>query len=161
MEIIRRHSDYGIRTLAYLATNGEAMAPCGEIARACGISKGFAYKILQRLVRAGYVTSRPGRPGGFQLCRSLDAITLYDVISLMQRPVEVSKCVLDARACKRRQVCGLSPKWGKLQDTIVGFLKSTSLQSLMSSPRSVTGRTRSTQSKESQPAGQTPARLLA
>ncbi|HDZ22476.1 hypothetical protein LCGC14_0494630 [marine sediment metagenome] len=141
MEIIRRHSDYGIRALAYLATSGKAMAPCGEIARACGISKGFAYKILQRLASAGLVTSRSGRVGGFRLCKSLDAITLYDVVSLMQGPVEVSKCVVDPRACKRGQVCGLSPKWRKLQDNIVGFLKSTSLQSLLSPPKSVAGRT--------------------
>ncbi len=131
MELVRRHTDYGIRALFELAGAGDGNVPCAEVADACGITKGFSYKVLQRLGNAGFVSSKPGRPGGFQLCKDLSAISLFDVVSALQGPVEISKCVRDGQACDRSKSCPLRTKWRELQGLVIDFLKQTTLQSVL------------------------------
>jgi len=129
MELVRRHTDYGIRALFQLAEKGPMR--CGQIAKACGITQGFSYKVLQKLKNAGFVTSRPGRPGGFELSKDLASISLFDVMSACQGPIEVSKCVEDPDDCDRNEGCPLSTKWRELQDLMIGSLKRTMLQSVL------------------------------
>ena len=131
MEIIRQHSDYAIRALLYLGVNKEARASCGELAKACEIPKSFAYKILRKLTNVGLITSYVGRPGGFQLCKDLKRISLYEVVEAVQGPVLVAKCILDCCDYGRRSKCRLSGQWHKLQDSNVRFLKKITLQTVL------------------------------
>ncbi len=74
MELIRRDTDYAIRGLVQLARIGKGPTPCQVIAGACDIPRSFAYKILRRMARAGFVSSRGGRFGGFALRRLVDGL---------------------------------------------------------------------------------------
>ncbi len=132
MELVRRHTDYGARLLLELAGADSDTVPCAELSNACDITKGFSYKVLQKMGSAGLVSSKPGRPGGFQLCKDLGAISLLDVITALQGPIEVSKCVRHPQVCVRSPDCPVLAKWQELQELIVDFLKQTTLQSVLS-----------------------------
>ena len=64
-----------------------------EIARVIDVSSAQTAKILQLLVWGGFVTSRRGSKGGFQLADSTDQITMGEVINffLTRHPVESEK----------------------------------------------------------------------
>jgi Rrf2 family protein len=129
--MIRRHSDYGVRALLYLATANRPAVPCAELASACAIPKSFAYKVLRKLRAGGLVDGRQGRPGGFNLCGNPAAISLLDVVEVMQGSVTVSRCVMECSVCQNAAACPLSVKWKELQDRIVHFLKQITLQDLL------------------------------
>lgn len=131
-QIIRRHSDYAIRALLFLSGCEETVTPCAEIARACAISKSFAYKILKKLSRAGFARSFPGRPGGFRLAMKPQDISLYDVIQVMQGSTLVSECVVTPACCGRSDGCMVSEKWRVLHEMMIDFLSSTSLGNILS-----------------------------
>lgn len=130
-QIIRRHSDYAIRALLFLSGCEETITPCGEIAKACAISKSFAYKILRKLSRAGLTRSFPGRPGGFLLAKKPQDISLYDVIQVMQGSTLVSECVVTPACCGRSEGCIVSEKWHVLHQMMIEFLSSTSLGNIL------------------------------
>lgn len=131
MDIIRRHTDYAIRALVKLACIDPAVVPCRELAVACGIPKSFAYKILKKLSECGLVTSFVGSPGGFRLRKDPAEISFYEIVEAAQGPVSVAGCILDRCEYGHKNNCPVSAKWCKLQDSIVGFLKQTTLKDLL------------------------------
>ncbi|GHG20586.1 transcriptional regulator [Streptomyces zaomyceticus] len=52
----------------------------------------YLNKQLQALARAGIVTSVSGPKGGFRLARTLDRITLMDVVAAIEGPGEAFRC---------------------------------------------------------------------
>ena len=66
--MFKLQTDYALRTLIYLA-HIDAQASVQEIATAYGISRDHLFKVVQQLVRLGFVVSRPGRNGGVRLGR--------------------------------------------------------------------------------------------
>lgn len=131
MEIIRRHTDYAVRALVKLASTDPDVVPCRELAEVCGIPRSFAYKILKKLAKGGLVASFVGSPGGFRLRKNPSRISLHDIVEAAQGPVSVAKCILDRCEYGRRSDCPVSAEWRKLQDSIVGFLKQTTLQDIL------------------------------
>jgi Rrf2 family protein len=69
----------GLKALCCLARSGREMQS-REVAKAIDVSIPETAKILQLLVWGGFVTSRRGSKGGFQLATSPDQITMSDVI---------------------------------------------------------------------------------
>lgn len=48
------------------------------------VSDSYLKKILRKLVLADIIFSNPGKDGGFQLSRSIEDITLYDVYAALE-----------------------------------------------------------------------------
>ena len=131
MEIIRRPTDYAVRALVRLASTDPDVVPCRELAEVCGIPRSFAYKILNKLAKSGSVASFVGSPGGFRLRIPPSEITLHRIVEAAQGPVSVAKCILDRCEFGHKSSCPVSAEWRKLQDSIVAFLKQTTLQDIL------------------------------
>jgi Rrf2 family protein len=78
-----------LKALCCLADAKTAMQAPG-IAERIDVPKAETAKILQLLVWGGFVTSRRGTKGGFQLATSADGITMGEVIDffLARHPIE-------------------------------------------------------------------------
>ena len=123
MEIIKADTDYATRVLVSLAQNsGQGPIGAKRLAREQGIPEDFAYKILQRLGKAGFVRSRMGSRGGFELAQAPDQISLLNVLEAIQGPVTVRRCVLGVNTCARRGACPVAAQLVKLQDNMTAFL---------------------------------------
>lgn len=68
----------------------------------------FALKILGKLAGAGLVNSFKGNKGGYELGRAADKITLLDVISAVEGPCLLSRCLCDTEegGCCNRGASG-------------------------------------------------------
>lgn len=85
---ISAKSDYAVRALCVLACAAEGTSvKAGDIAGAQGIPHHFLDQILLDLRRAGIVESRRGPEGGHRLARPACAITVADVIRVMDGPL--------------------------------------------------------------------------
>ena len=81
----RIETDYGIRTMLYLALNCDgSFIPSAKIAEGMGIPPKVLPRVLVRLSHSGLVRSKQGVSGGHQLNRPRDAITLLDIIQCME-----------------------------------------------------------------------------
>jgi Rrf2 family protein len=81
---------HALLNLAWAATD----CPVPTAALAAGHDHPPAYlnKQLQRLVKAGLLTSEPGAKGGFRLARGLESITLLDVVDAIEGPDPLFRC---------------------------------------------------------------------
>jgi len=130
--MVRRDTDYAMRALVYLAEHQEDNAiTVKTIAENSAIPLDYAYKIMRKLGETGITESRLGSQGGFVLKRSPSDITLLDVIEAIQGPVSVSNCVSDPDFCPRHITCKVSPKWAKIQQSMISLLQSTTLASII------------------------------
>ena len=89
--MITRESDYAIRILRALK-NGEQQT-IEQICQRELVPRQFAYKILKKLDRAGMVSIRRGAGGGCSLGRSLETLTLLDVIRAIDRDFFLKPCL--------------------------------------------------------------------
>ena len=85
---ISAKSDYALRALCVLATAPDGAAvKADDIARAQQIPRTFLDAILLELRRADIVDSRRGPDGGHRLARPSYAITVADVVRVMDGPL--------------------------------------------------------------------------
>ncbi len=70
-----------------------------RIAGQMGASRNHLAKVMQRLVKDGFVRSTRGPAGGFVLNKSPEDITLLNIYESIEGPVELSGCPLDHKIC--------------------------------------------------------------
>jgi Rrf2 family protein len=87
-------SEYALLALVYLGRrSSEGLISSAAIARAQQIPPRFLDQILLALKRAHLVRSVKGRGGGFQLAREPGAITLAEVVRLLDGPLAPTESV--------------------------------------------------------------------
>ena len=70
-----------------------------ELAHRLGASEAHLAKVMQRLVKAGLVSSYRGPSGGFVLSCDPAETTLLQVYEAVEGPLTVRDCLLDERRC--------------------------------------------------------------
>ncbi|MFC4606054.1 RrF2 family transcriptional regulator [Rhodococcus kronopolitis] len=79
--------DYAVRALVELAAAGDGPVKADRLAQAQAVPHKFLEAVLGELRRAGMVSSRRGRDGGYWLARPAAEITVADVIRAMEGPL--------------------------------------------------------------------------
>ncbi|MBS4021021.1 MAG: Rrf2 family transcriptional regulator [Dethiobacter sp.] len=127
---LARRSDYSLRTLIYLAEN-KGRITNHELAQVLGISSNHLYKIVQTLSRAGYLRTSAGREGGVELGKSAHEITLLEIIRLVEGPINLSDCFLNADECFLVSKCKLRKKIKEAQNILIGMFSETTIEDLL------------------------------
>ncbi len=91
--LITRRSDYAMRICRILKKNREKVHNVREICEREEIPKAFAYKILRELEMGGLIKSERGNRGGYYLAKSLDELTIYDIISITEDDLVILHCM--------------------------------------------------------------------
>jgi Rrf2 family protein len=121
---LSRKSDYALRAIIFLATRGEGeISGLQEIAATARVSRPFLAKILNTLVRNGFVQSFRGVHGGFTLAKPPEQISFYEVIEAVDGPPNVNLC-LSGEECEIFKTCLMVPAWAHIQREIEQVLRS-------------------------------------
>jgi len=103
-----------------------------DLAERDGIPKKFLEIILLDLRNAGLLASRKGKGGGYYLARPAQAITIGQIVRLMDGPLAPVPCVSQTAyqpcaECHDEQACGIRLVMKDVRDAIAGILDKTSL----------------------------------
>lgn len=91
--MLTRKGKYGLKALVHLARLPEGeMALVGDIAAGNRIPRKFLDAILAELRDAGFVSSRKGRGGGYQLARPAASIGIGHVVRILDGPLAPIPC---------------------------------------------------------------------
>ncbi len=127
-------TEYGVICLAHMAKKAwPASVTVKEIAEHEGFSTTFAEKILQRLRRAGIVTSQQGNRGGWMLTREPARINLKEVVEALEGSTFEAFCAPKRRkhiVCKHFSLCKLKPIWYKTQKTLDDLYQGITLEAI-------------------------------
>ena len=96
---ISEAASLALHAMVLLAAHPEQRLAAGEIASELQASEAHLSKVLQRLARAGLVSSARGPKGGFVLRRKREEITLLEVFEAVDGPFPAGKCLLGLTAC--------------------------------------------------------------
>ncbi len=103
-----------------------------EIASAQDIPVRFLEQILLLLKRAGYLRSKKGPNGGYYLAKEPSAISVAEVIRVMDGPLAPIDCVSVTahEVCPRESSCGLRWLWKEVRDSVAEILEKTTFKDL-------------------------------
>ncbi|MCK0198780.1 Rrf2 family transcriptional regulator [Ancylobacter sp. 6x-1] len=101
---LTRYTDYAMRVLLFLGAEPERHHSIAAIAHAYAISQNHLMKVVNDLVKAGYLRSIRGRGGGIRLARPTEAIN----IGALVRHTEDGFDLVGCGTCRIAPACGLS-----------------------------------------------------
>jgi Rrf2 family protein len=84
---ISAKADYAVRALLEMAKDNQGPVTAERLADAQGIPRGFLLAILAEMRRGGLVHSQRGQAGGWLLARDPAAISVADVIRVVEGPL--------------------------------------------------------------------------
>jgi Rrf2 family transcriptional regulator, cysteine metabolism repressor len=85
---ITSKSPYAVLALAELArSSGEQPVPIGELARKRDVPVQFLEQLFAVLRRAGIISSQRGVKGGYRFARDPSAITVLEIVELLDGPL--------------------------------------------------------------------------
>lgn len=130
--------DYATRVLMELATaEGPKALSVHELAQRTGISQKYLEQIMNRLRSAQVVRSRRGANGGYELAQAADALTVGEVVRIMDGPLAPSPCASQTAhvacptyRCPSESACVLRGLWTDVRDAIAGVLDKTTFAEL-------------------------------
>ena len=123
---------YGLRTLMDIAIH-QAQGPVNlhDIAERQGISSKYLWQIVNLLKTAGLVRGMRGPKGGYVLLRAPEAITLLDVIQILEGPISLVECVDDPTICARMNHCVAHTVWTEVSQSVRDALARVTLAEIL------------------------------
>ena len=100
---ITQESDYALRILTALAEH-DSVIDANSLSEETSVTIRFTLKILNKLVKHGFVSSFKGVRGGYKLKKSTEEITLRSVIELIDGPIVIVRCLESSETCSLNSV---------------------------------------------------------
>ncbi|MBI5546065.1 MAG: Rrf2 family transcriptional regulator [Deltaproteobacteria bacterium] len=103
---ISEAANLALHTMILMASAPERPLRVNQATEVLPVSENHLAKVLQRLGRAGLVSSVRGPRGGFSLARPLAKITLLEVYEAIEGPLPTHYCLLGKPRCEGPCVLG-------------------------------------------------------
>ena len=122
--------DYAVRALVCMARHPHESMDVKTIARSEGLPEVFLAKLLQKLKKAGFISSKRGISGGFVLEINPVNISIMDVIEAVEG--------MDKMVCGLEKGSHLAEKriWGELSSYIEKHLRGVTVARLVADTES-------------------------
>jgi Rrf2 family transcriptional regulator, nitric oxide-sensitive transcriptional repressor len=125
-------TDYALRTLMYLAVR-PGRHPLKDVATFFAISPAHVAKVVQFLVKAGWIRSLRGIGGGIELARSPTEITIGEVVSRSEGDVHLLDCLAMEDVCVIQRFCRLKTVLSEAERLQRDYLQSVRLSDVLPS----------------------------
>lgn len=120
-------TDFGLRVMMRLASEPVAILTTGEIAREFQISYHHLTKVVQDLVRGGFLQTRQGAGGGISFARPPETITLGEVVRYLERQHALVECFAHDGNCLLTPACRLKGKLLAAENAFFAALDETTV----------------------------------
>jgi len=122
MRIVRALSDYEKRSVHVICEKEH-------------IPVHFAYKILKKLECAEIVSSVRGAFGGYQLAKSLDKISMFDIVNAMNDSLAITECLKMGHVCPNNdgshKQCKIHAELASMQYELIRMLRGRIMDELV------------------------------
>lgn len=130
---LSKRADYALLALSHLAVT-QAAAPerlvnTKEIAEQYEIPVELLAKLLQTLAKNGLVASHPGPTGGYKLLRSPAAISIGEVLTVIDGPLSILQCSNGhGDSCKQFSHCTIRDPLAEIERRVKNLLLDITLE---------------------------------
>jgi Rrf2 family transcriptional regulator, nitric oxide-sensitive transcriptional repressor len=121
-------TDLGLRALMRLAAEPQRAFTTEELAAELVISRNHLVKIVRDLSAAGFVRTRRGKGGGFQLAQPAQNITVGQIVRRLEARQAIVECFrADGGACVMSPACKLRGHLAKAEEAFMRALDTVAL----------------------------------
>jgi Rrf2 family protein len=103
--MLSKTAEYALRAVACLGNQAGHPASADVLAEKTKVPRRYLYRVLQDLVGADLVQSRPGPGGGYELNCEPDQVTILDIVNAVSPIERIRNCPLGLKSHK--QLCPL------------------------------------------------------
>jgi Rrf2 family transcriptional regulator, iron-sulfur cluster assembly transcription factor len=129
---ISTRTRYGIRTMLEIASSKpDSGIFQKDIARNQDISNKYLDHIIHELKASQLIRNVKGKKSGYMLTRKPSEISLYDIHNAFEPGICIIECQSGNYECKRQTGCLAVGFWKNLNDLIVGYFKSVTIDDLI------------------------------
>ena len=122
---------YGVKAMVDLAINyGKSPISIKSISSRQNISEYYLEQLFSVLRKAELIKSIRGANGGYILAKDPKEITVYQVLEVLEGPIEISTC-LDSDGCNNIDCCATRIVWKKIKDSIESVTMAITLQDIV------------------------------
>lgn len=134
--MLSKKCKYAIHALVYMAKEPDEKYLIRDISDECRIPKKFLEAILLELKRAGILTSKAGKGGGYTMRMRPDEVNLAEIIRLFDGAIASVPCATykfyqPCDECEDEATCAVRHAFLTVRNETVEMLKSKNLQSLV------------------------------
>jgi Rrf2 family protein len=134
--MITRATEYACLAMLYLAKQPPGTCcNTADIARVQRIPTSFLAKVINQLAKSGLVISRRGPLGGLELARAPEAITLRQIVEVIEGELAVNVCTSSQDYVCFRAGCSLKAAFHDAQHAYLDRLEAVTLASLVRDDR--------------------------
>ena len=131
---LTKEIDYAVRVVRALA--GGDRKTVEFVANKEHMPHQYAYKILKKLEKVGFVQGVRGREGGYYLAKPLEELTLLDIAASIGKPLVLNQCLRDGEfgACPNKGAhpqCTVHIELGRIQDVLVKELQKKNMKEVL------------------------------
>lgn len=143
-------TDYAIRIVCQLCENDNKLSTASTLSEQLGITYLYFMKVTGLLTKAGLLISVQGCNGGYQLAKSPDEITLYDIVEVMEGKIIINRCLEEDGYCSRNATshCVVHQYFNAVQSELVDMLKAKTIKAICKGQSSVSAPKSRSRSKE-------------
>ena len=123
------HALKAVVALAELSNNGFEGA--SSLAERIGAPQNYLGKLLQALARAGVLQSQKGSRGGFQLARSPESISLFDIVEPIDHVSRWAGCLMGQAKCSELAPCALHDGWETVRNAYLSMLETSTVADIL------------------------------
>lgn len=125
---LSRGGEYAIRGIIYIASMKPGIiVQIKEIEKARNISGYFLVKVFSKLSNSGILQSVRGSRGGFRLAKPLNKISVLDIITAIEGPVNYNDCFI----CDNAGKCKMKGVWEEVKNKMIKVLESKKLSDIV------------------------------
>lgn len=132
---------YGLRAVIEIAKSYGSDIPAKrkDIAANQGISDSYLENILIVLKNAGIIETTRGANGGYILCRDPAQISVLEIVTTLEGPLDLVDCVSKPSACMKSSSCSAHCLWKEISDNLKSMLEKKSLKDMLDKESSFSG----------------------
>ncbi len=131
--MLSKKTKYGLKALSYIAKK-ECKDPVSisEIAKCENISQKYLESILLNLKKAGILSSKKGKTGGYYLLKEPEDIPMSKIIRVLEGPIAMLPCVSlnfyeKCDDCPDEEACSVHELMIQVRDSTLKILENTTL----------------------------------
>jgi Rrf2 family protein len=130
--MFNKETEYALRGLVYiqLQNNYGRRPGIAEIAKEIDAPPFYTAKILQRLVRHGFIKSLKGKGGGFFFDDNVPHLTIKELVTHTGGTNITTNCGFGLKNCSEDNPCPLHEKYAPIRDAIESLVSTETIQSL-------------------------------
>ena len=130
--VFNKETEYALRGLVYVQVrNMKGFKPgIAEIANEIDAPPFYTGKIMQRLVKQGFLISVKGKGGGFYFDESKPDLPLKTIIQAVEGEKTYSGCGFGLKHCDENHPCPLHEQYAPIRESISNLISGNTIQSL-------------------------------